>query len=549
MDASWLKHVVIVTVLLAFSSVHHVAGYRAESAERKFTKGKRNVLVLVGDDAGFETQVYNNTVCQTPHLNRLAQRSLIFKRAFTSVSSCSPSRSAILSGLPQHQNGMYGLHQGVHHFDSFDGVRSLPLLLSQNNIRTGIIGKKHVGPEYVYPFDYAETEEQHSILQVGRNITFMRHLAHRFLHNTSDHRPFFLYIGFHDPHRCGSVHPQYGVFCEKFGNGEPGMGVIPDWKPARYDPAQVAVPYFVQDTPAAREDIAAQYTTISRLDQGIGVILEELKRSGHLDDTLVIYTSDNGIPFPSGRTNLFDPGMAEPFLLSSPVHTASWGQQTSSLASLLDVVPTVLEWFGVDYPTYKLNGQPVKLTGQSLLPTLFPLDSTSTSQAVTKEEQRTAIFASHDLHEVTMYYPMRVVRTGMFKLIHNLNFKMPFPIDQDFYLSPSFQDILNRTRQKEKLPWYKTLKQYYYRPQWEMYDVVRDPKELVNLAYDASYSNALAMLKEQLVSWQNVTADPWICAPGGVLEYQGKYKGQPRCLPLDNDLDELGDASHWLNAG
>lgn len=81
-------------------------------------------------------------------------------------------------------------------------------------------------------------------------------------------RPFFLYIGFHDPHRCGSVHPQYGAFCEKFGNGEPGMGVIPDWKPIKYDPAEVAVPYFVQDTPAARQDLAAQYTTISRLDQG-----------------------------------------------------------------------------------------------------------------------------------------------------------------------------------------------------------------------------------------------------------------------------------------
>lgn len=317
------------------------------------------------------------------------------------------------------------------------------------------------------------------------------------------------------------------------------MGVIPDWKPMHYDPAQVIVPYFVQDTPAARDDIAAQYTTISRLDQGIGVILEELKLSGHLDDTLVIYSSDNGIPFPNGRTNLFDPGMAEPFLLSSPLHTYSWGQETSSLASLLDIVPTVLEWFDVDYPTYKLEGAPVKLTGQSLLSAL-------SNKA---EEERTAIFASHDLHEVTMYYPMRVVRTRQFKLIHNLNFKMPFPIDQDFYVSPSFQDILNRTRQKERLPWYKTLRQYYYRPQWEMYDVLRDPKELVNLASDSSYSHVFSMLKEQLLSWQNVTSDPWICAPEGVLEYQGKYKGHPQCLPLDNGLDEMEGVNHWTNNG
>lgn len=87
--------------------------------------------------------------------------------------------------------------------------------------------------------------------------------------STSLCSPFFLYIAFHDPHRCGHTNPQYGNFCEKFGNGEPGMGVIEDWHPIYYKPEQVQLPYFVQDTPAARQDVAAQYTTISRLDQGI----------------------------------------------------------------------------------------------------------------------------------------------------------------------------------------------------------------------------------------------------------------------------------------
>ncbi|XP_063296798.1 N-sulphoglucosamine sulphohydrolase-like, partial [Pelobates fuscus] len=143
----------------------------------------RNVLVIIGDDAGFETDVYNNTAINTPHLRQLAQKSLIFKNAFTSVSSCSPSRSAILTGLPQHQNGMYGLHQDMHHFNSFDDVRSLPGLLRQAGIRTGIIGKKHVGPESVYPFDFAYTEENSSVLQVGRNITRIKLLVRKFLNS------------------------------------------------------------------------------------------------------------------------------------------------------------------------------------------------------------------------------------------------------------------------------------------------------------------------------------------------------------------------------
>ena len=79
---------------------------------------------------------------------------------------------------------------------------------------------------------------------------------------------FFLYIAFHDPHRCGHTNPEFGNFCEKFGNGEPGMGKIPDWIPYYYKPEDIIVPYFVQDTPSAREDISNQYTTLSRLDQG-----------------------------------------------------------------------------------------------------------------------------------------------------------------------------------------------------------------------------------------------------------------------------------------
>ena len=153
---------------------------------------------------------------------------------------------------------------------------------------------------------------------------------------------------------------------------------------------------------------------------------------------------------------------------------------------------------------------------------------------------RTAIFASHDLHECTMYYPMRSIRTHEFHLIHNLNFRMPFTIDQDFFASPTFQDLLERTRLGQPLHWYKTLRDYYYRPQWELYDIRIDPREEVNLAGKEDYAQVFTNLKEQLNTWQNITADPWICAPDGVLEFQGNYKAHPRCLSLENGLkDEL----------
>lgn len=128
------------------------------------------------------------------------------------------------------------------------------------------------------------------------------------------------------------------------------------------------MPYFIPDTPAARADLAAQYTTISRLDQGecltlflivakhlkkisitiftfffyiplslvgIGLVLQELRDAGFENDTLVMYSSDNGIPFPNGRTNLYDSGVAEPMIVSSPERQERWGQTSDAYVSLL----------------------------------------------------------------------------------------------------------------------------------------------------------------------------------------------------------------------
>ncbi|XP_057632636.1 N-sulphoglucosamine sulphohydrolase isoform X2 [Chionomys nivalis] len=449
----------------------------------------RNVLLMVADDGGFESGAYNNSAITTPHLDALARHSLIFRNAFTSVSSCSPSRASLLTGLPQHQNGMYGLHQHVHHFNSFDKVQSLPLLLRQAGVRTGIIGKKHVGPETVYPFDFAFTEENSSVLQVGRNITRIKQLVRKFLQSQDD-RPFFLYVAFHDPHRCGHSQPQYGTFCEKFGNGESGMGLIPDWMPQTYDPQDVKVPYFVPDTPAARADLAAQYTTIGRMDQGVGLVLQELRSAGVLNDTLIIFTSDNGIPFPSGRTNLYWPGTAEPLLLSSPEHPQRWGQVSEAYVSLLDLTPTILDWFSIPYPSYAIFGsKTIQLTGRSLLP------------ALEAEPLWATVFGSQSHHEVTMSYPMR-------------------------------SDLLNRTTAGQPTGWYKDLHHYYYRQRWELYDVGRDPRETQNLAADPDFSQVLEMLKAQLTKWQWETHDPWVCAPEGILE----EKLTPQCRPLHNEL-------------
>lgn len=160
-----------------------------------------------------------------------------------------------------------------------------------------------------------------------------------------------------------------------------------------------------------------------------------------MNDTLVIYTSDNGPPLPSGRTNLYDAGIHEPMFVSSPEHTKRRNQVTYSLTSLLDIVPTLLDWFRIPFKSTAENLQTnsiervINYTGKSLLPLL---------DQEPPDDPSAAVYASQSYHEITMDYPMRAIRTKRYKLIHNLNYRSPFPIDQDFYVSPTFQVRLRK---------------------------------------------------------------------------------------------------------
>ena len=101
------------------------------------------------------------------------------------------------------------------------------------------------------------------------------------------------------------------------------------------------------------------------------------------------------------------------------------------------------------------------------------------------------------------------------------------------------QDLLNRTEEGEETHWFKTLEEYYYRDQWELFDLEKDRKETINVVNDKGYKYVLDDLKEQLRKWQNATNDPWICSPGGVWENKGDYPTTGVCLSQHNDLDSV----------
>lgn len=175
---------------------------------------QRNVLFMIVDDGGFESPLWSpNISIKTPNIAALGSRATIFERAYTAVSSCSPSRSAVLSGLPTHQNGMYGLHQLPGNFQSHRDVTSVPNLLNSAGYKTGVIGKHHVGPLASYAFTYGTnatycwsgalgnpavdppTGCRANYNEVARNITSMGARARTFLQTIEPASPFFLYVG------------------------------------------------------------------------------------------------------------------------------------------------------------------------------------------------------------------------------------------------------------------------------------------------------------------------------------------------------------------
>ena len=439
-------------------STHHA---RAQAPQR-------NVLLLISDDQGLDAGCYGNAAIKTPNLDRLAATGTLFTHAYAGVSSCSPSRSVILSGLYNHTNGMYGLAHGIHAQKSHPWVRGLPRLLRDGGWRTGIIGKYHVAPDDAYRFETHITRG----LMGNRHVSLMAERAQEFF--TADERPFFLTIGYSDPHRAR----------KGFANDRDYPGV----EEVVYDPKDVVVPYHLPDTPEVRADLADYYQSVSRMDQGVGMVMKALEETGHTDDTLVIFISDNGIPFPGAKSTLYDAGIRLPMIVRSPKQVLK-GLRNDAMVSFMDIAPTVLHWTGAPGPEYELPGR-------SLLPIIDQEGG----------EGWNRIFASHTMHEITMPYPMRAIRTRKHKLIWNLDYGATYQNAADLYNSPTWQGILSRNLKRMGK---RTVKQYLHRPEYELYDLEQDPNELRNLATDPKHALTFGVLRKQLEQMMRDTKDPW----------------------------------------
>jgi N-sulfoglucosamine sulfohydrolase len=448
--------------------------------QRSATNESRpNIVLIVSDDHGRgDLGCYGHPVIQTPNLDALAAEGVRFTHAFCTTASCSPSRSVILTGLYNHANGMYGLQHSYHHFASFDNVPSLPVLLRRSGYRTVRIGKYHVAPEAVYQFDTALPGNGRNAVQMADNC--------RKVFAAEDHRPFFLYFCTDDPHRGGGKAADLPCRPDRFGNRPQGY---PGVEEVKYDPKDVVVPDFLPDTPECRAELAQYYQAVSRVDQGVGRLLEQLKEAGKYDNTIVIYISDNGIPFPGAKTTTYEPGLNLPCIIRVPGQTNK-GIACDALINWADLAPTILDWAGATGGAHEFHGRSFK-------PILERIHA----------EGWDTTYASHTFHEVTMYYPTRVVRERRFKLIWNIAAGLEYPFASDLWESATWQATL---RDQARLYGKRTVAAYLHRPRFELYDLEADPHEVQNLADDPQHQDTLERLKARLKAFQQRTKDPWL---------------------------------------
>jgi arylsulfatase A-like enzyme len=438
-----------------------------------------NLLLCIADDWSWpHAGRYGDRVVKTPTFDRIAAEGVLFTRAFCASPSCSPSRASILTGQAPHR-----LESGGNLWGFLPAKYPVyPDLLEHAGYVVGMHGKGW-GPGKV-------VDRRRN--PAGPAFKSFEH----FLATVPADKPFCFWFGSNDPHR------PY----------DPGSGTA-----AGMDPARVTVPPYLPDAPEVRNDLLDYYAEVQRFDRDTGRILEALEKAGRLDDTIVVMTSDNGMPFPRCKTNLYDSGSHMPLAVRWGARVKG-GRTSDAFVSLTDLCPTFLEAAGL---------QPAAdVTGRSFLKLLTgEAEGAAGRDRVFVERERHANVRRGD-----QSYPSRAVRTDKFLYVRNLRphlwpagdpevWKAVGPFG-DIDPGPSKTLLLSR-RQDANFARFFDLA-CAKRPAEELYDLAKDPDQLHNVAGDAAYRPDLGRLRDELDHWMTQTADPR-AAGGGAYEAFDRY--------------------------
>lgn len=427
--------------------------------------GHTNVLLLVSDDQGLVLGCYGEPGVQTPNLDLLAGEGLRFISAYATCAVCTPSRSALYTGR-------YAVASGVTGFGPVaGGVPVWGEVLAEAGYRTGLIGKLGARPIARFPFDFSARTSPDD--PAGRSVAWHVGALQEFL-GQDDGRPFCLVVNFRDSH--------YPFPSDGAPTGWPGDDVGPQ------DPSQVRVPPQLVDTPAVRAELAAYQDGLRRMDTTVGALLGVLGTFGRTQDTLVLFTSDNGPPWPFAKTTLYEAGVHMPLLARWPGVVEPGTEER--MVSLLDLLPTVLE--------LAPRQVSLPLDGRSLVPLLR-------GEPGVEVDWREFLFTSHTGHRREPEVPSRAVRMGDWKYIRNLRPELRFE-NAVMLTSVTWRAMVEAAATDPAVA--EAVERFQLRPAEELYHLDVDPHEQVNLAGDPQHGARLEQLRRRLREHLEEIGDP-----------------------------------------
>jgi arylsulfatase A-like enzyme len=457
-----------------------------------------NILFLFAEDWNWGT-VWDDSALNTPALDQMASDGVAFDQAYCSAPSCSPSRSAVLSGQHFWRTGTSALLWGSYP----DELVSYPRVLAeQSDYHVGHGGKGY-GPDP--DFDESAAGEPY---EEGGDADFGR-----FLEEREGDEPFCFWEGTFPAHRD-----------------------FPD--ETDIDPQNLNVPPYLPDADGVREDIAGYYEHIKNIDDRIAELRTTLKQAGELENTMFVVTGDHGFAFPRGKTQLYDAGTRVPFVVHWPAAVDS-GRESSEFINFPDVGPTFLEAAGVNVPD--------EMTGDSFLDTLAAPASSSRPKEVFLGIERHA--PGQEEGDCLEGYPARAIRTDEYLYIRNFdpdNWPMGTPNygnscgEQDRWLANAdngptkFLMYANRNRDdlraNEQGDTYKDLYDLSFgkRPQDELYVLEDDQHQMNNVA--SGNQDVVEELRGRLMDELEATDDPRVVEdnpPFDEMSYAGGYIEYP----------------------
>ncbi len=424
-----------------------------------------NFLLLIADDCTYnDLPLYGGKNAKTPHIDQLASQGLVFRRAYLAEAICQPCRAELYSGQYPLRNGC-----AWNHSASRPQTKSIPHFLKPLGYRVGLAGKVHVQPKPAFPFESVGGFDPNCV----RNPTQAHDLAEvkAFL-SRSPKEPFFLAIALVEPHV---------------------PWVMGD--ASQYPPDNIQLPPNIADTPNSRDAFSRYLAEITYMDTQIGDILDALDQTGQRENTLVLFTSEQGSQFPGCKWTNWDTGVHTALIARWPGQTPA-GNQTAAIVQYADILPTLIHAAG---------GNPGKETfdGSSFLPVLLGKQNTHRQYA----------YGIHNNLPEGPPYPIRTITDGEYRYIRNL-------LPQEIYIekhlmgwtgrgqlnSPYWQTWIRNAWDNPRI--YTLVKRYMRRPPEHLYHTRQDPYELTNLADSPRHAPIRAKLSRELDLWMASQGDP-----------------------------------------